>query len=152
MRTDSALSKNELLEIPVSTLAYVGDAVYELAVRRHILNRPGVPSGKLFKESVRYVEASAQARGMRGLFDELDGEEQALCKRARNHAPHSRPKHADPADYRQATALEALLGWLWLQGKDERLKWIVEKIFDRLEEEGEKAENPANTADESKIL
>lgn len=148
MRVDKTLSISDILEIPVSTLAYVGDAVYELAVRRHLLNRPGVQSGTLFREAMRYVEASAQSRVMRDIFDELSEDEQALCKRARNHVPHSRPKKADPADYRRATALEALFGWLWLQGKDERLKWIAERIFDILEKNTDDGKNPEERAEE----
>lgn len=147
MRFERKLKRSELLEIPVSTLAYLGDAVYELAVRRHILTRPGIPSGQLFIEAVNYVEASAQARAMREIFAELDEEEQALCRRARNHIPHSRPKHSDLADYRYATALEALFGWHWLQGKDERLRWITERIFDIVENAREEAGSPEDETD-----
>lgn len=134
MRIEKVLSQAEVLELPLSTLAYIGDAVYELAVRRHLMESCcHADSGKLYVKSLAYVEASAQSEALQAILPELDESEAALCRRARNQAPHSKPRNADLADYRLATALEALLGWHWLQGNEERTEQIILRCFDFVE-------------------
>lgn len=117
----------------VSALAYLGDAIYEQAVRERIVLASDCVAEALFRRSLRYVAADAQAKAMEGIFEKLSEEEQVLCRRARNHTPHSRPRNQDPRDYRKATALEALCAWLYLQGKAERLKEILQLCFAILE-------------------
>lgn len=129
MTAYESMTKGELLEVPLSSLAYVGDAVYELAVRERLLRRAKSSSRKLYLEAIHFVEAGAQARALKALQPELTEEETALCRRARNHSPGSRPRHADPKDYRYATALEALCGWLWLKGDHARLEYLLTRIL-----------------------
>lgn len=139
MRIERILTQAEVLELPLSTLAYIGDAVYELAVRRHLMEGCHADSGKLYVKSLAYVEASAQSEALQAILDDLNESESSLCRRARNQAPHSKPRNADLADYRLATALEALLGWHWLQGNEERTEQIIHLCFNFVEKKEGKA-------------
>ena len=134
-------------EIPVSSLAYLGDAVYELAVRDRILATCAGQAHMLFRLSLRYVEASAQAAALDFIYPQLTEEEQALCRRARNHVPKSRPRKQDPLAYRKATALEALCAWLYLQGAEDRLGEILEACFHYLEEDKPGAQGASLASD-----
>ncbi|MDR2296325.1 MAG: ribonuclease III [Clostridiales Family XIII bacterium] len=104
-----------------SMLAFVGDAAYTLRVRLRVSACGTLRSERLHRDATRYVCASAQARAMRALFDALPEAEQRLVKRARNKRSATRPKNADPLDYKWATAFEALLGHYCLTGQTERL-------------------------------
>lgn len=126
----------DIQEIPISSLAYLGDAVYELAVRQQLLQQQTGQARGLFRLSLQYVEAGAQALALDYIYPQLSEEEQALCRRARNHVPNSRPRKQDPLAYRKATALEALCAWLYLRGQDERLAQVLQLCLDYL------AENP----------
>jgi ribonuclease-3 family protein len=131
----AVLEREELLEIPTSSLAYLGDAIYELYVRERLVLRHKGQSGPLFKESLCYVEQGRQAAGIEHIVPQLTEEEMALVKRSRNHVPASRPRKKDPAEYRKATALEALCAWLWFSGQDDRLEMLLLEIFEFLESE-----------------
>jgi ribonuclease-3 family protein len=102
-------------------LAFVGDAAYELRVRLRVSASGALHSERLHRDATRYVRASAQAQAMRALFDGLPEAEQRLVKRARNKRSATKPKNADPVDYKWATAFEALLGYYCLTGRTERL-------------------------------
>ncbi len=110
-------------------LAYMGDAVYEQAVRQRLIEQGHSRVDLLHKTAVHYVRAEAQADIIKSIFDELDEEEQALVKRARNHRFHSKAKHADPITYKWATAFEAFTGYLYLAGDAQRLQWLLDKAF-----------------------
>ena len=110
-------------------LAYMGDAVYEQAVRQRLIEQGHSRVDLLHKTAVHYVRAEAQADIIKSIFDELDEEEQALVKRARNHRFHSKAKHADPITYKWATAFEAFAGYLYLAGDTQRLQWLLDKAF-----------------------
>ena len=116
------------------TLAYMGDAVYELHVRERVIGSSKAGPGKLHNESVGYVRADAQAKAMKMIFDELPEELQKLVKRARNHKSSSRPKNADPVEYKWATALESLIGYLYLAGENEMLRDTIDRVFQIIEE------------------
>ncbi|MCL6479186.1 MAG: ribonuclease III [Peptococcaceae bacterium] len=109
-------------------LAYIGDAVYELWVRRHVIARGVSHIGKLHSEAVRYVCADTQAGVLKAIEDTLTGEEANIARRGRNakqaHTPRGRV-----AAYHQSTGLECLVGYLFLLGNMERLAEIMEKIF-----------------------
>lgn len=114
------------------TLAFVGDAVYSLIVRQEIVRLHGsMASGKLHRESVRYVSATAQARLYDLLLERgvLSEEETTILKRGRNAGGVSAPKHTDLAHYRKATAVEALFGYLHLCGRAERIAELRGLIF-----------------------
>ncbi len=110
-------------------LAYMGDAVYEQAVREKLLHEGTRRVDNLHRKAVSYVNAEAQSKAIKEIFDELAEEEQALVKRARNHKFHSKAKHADAVTYKWATAFEALVGYYYLAGEEEKLRTLLERAF-----------------------
>lgn len=132
----SATNPKELNSL---ALAYMGDAIYEVYVRRHLLQKGQVKPNKLQKESVQYVSAKAQSFCIRTLLDEklLDDEEIAVVKRGRNAKSHTTPKNTDVQTYRYSTGFESLLGYLYLQENFTRLEDIVTKAFTILEKRKE---------------
>ncbi len=125
----------DIKNLNTTALAYMGDAVFEQAVREHILSK-GVPdTNKLHRMSTMYVSAPAQAKIIKSLFNDLTEEEQKLVKRARNRKYHTKAKNADPVTYKWATALEALIGQLYLSGETQRLQWVLKKAVEIIEEQ-----------------
>lgn len=114
-------------------LAYLGDAVIELWVRERLLQMGVCGSGRLNKRALGYVKATAQAEAVRNLFPLLSEEESALWRRGRNSHCGSVPKSAEVSEYRSATGLEVLCGWLWLSGKRERLAFLLEAGYRPME-------------------
>lgn len=102
-------------------LAHLGDCVYELMVRSWLCLHGKATSKGLHKATVYYVAAPAQAKAAEKILPLFTEEEQDVFRRGRNTNPHTVPKAASRADYQTATALEALFGYLYLQGKTERL-------------------------------
>ena len=103
------------------SLAYLGDAVYELLVRAWLLRRPAMKTGELHKEAVEHVKAAAQARLAERLVPVLTEEEEAVFRRGRNTRVNSVPHSADISQYHAATGLECLFGYLYLRGRTDRL-------------------------------
>ncbi|MGN0752819.1 MAG: Mini-ribonuclease 3 [Aristaeellaceae bacterium] len=102
-------------------LAYVGDSVWELLVRSRIIYK-GRSARHVHQDAVACVNARAQAEALRRIEALLTAPEADIARRGRNaHAHHAAPKNQDAADYRAATALEALIGYLYLTGQEERL-------------------------------
>ena len=133
-----------------TALAYIGDAVYEIYVREHVLaasgqrghTQPQSTAAKgqaafgahvdaLHKHAIRYVRADGQAKALRAMLKDgfLTAEEEALVRRARNHKSASKPKNADAMDYKYATALEALIGYWHLTAGAEARNRKEEIIF-----------------------
>lgn len=135
MDINSVLQKEEIPEINTLsplTLAFLGDSVYEMFIRTKILSSGNRPANELHKIAVGYVKAKAQASAAHKIFDMLTEEELAIYKRGRNTNIHTVPKNADVADYRHATALETLIGYLYLKGENERLLTLLNVAFDSL--------------------
>ena len=105
-------------------LAYLGDAVFELMVRETLVSDSLENVRCLFRKSKSYVSASAQSQSYFRLYDHLSPDEQQIVKRGRNSKPSSKAKNASVMEYRHATGLETLFGFLYLSGKTERLKEI----------------------------
>jgi ribonuclease III family protein len=120
----------DIREVPISVLAYLGDAVFELAVRLHFASQSEAKSGELHRQSVRLVRASAQALVAQRITGFLTEEETAIFRRGRNSRPGSMPKNADPADYQAATGLEAVIGYLYLKGESSRLDLLLAEILE----------------------
>ncbi|WP_059174109.1 Mini-ribonuclease 3 [Bacillus sp. FJAT-27445] len=116
-------------------LAYMGDAVLEVYVRRHLLQKGTVKPHRLHTEATNYVSAKAQSQILFSLMEEelLTEEETAVVKRGRNAKSGSVPKNTDVVTYRHSTAFEALIGTLYLSGNLERLEELVEKSFEYVE-------------------
>ncbi|WP_336776725.1 Mini-ribonuclease 3 [Paenibacillus sp. MMO-58] len=102
-------------------LAYVGDSVFELLVRQYLVSLPNHKSHHLHKEATKIVSAKAQRKLLEKWKPMLTEEEADIVRRGRNTKSGAPPKNADPADYRQATALECLVGYLYYEGRIERL-------------------------------
>lgn len=113
-------------------LAYIGDGVYELFVRTHVLARGNMPVNKMHKASRELVRAGAQAKLYHLVESELTEEELQVLKRGRNAKSISAPKNADITEYRHATGLEALIGYLYVEGRIERIQEIIEIGFKAL--------------------
>ena len=118
-----------------TALAFMGDAVYEQFIREKVILSGKVPGGRAdmqHKAAVKYVCAGAQAAAVKAMIDSgfLREEEIALVKRARNHKVGTKARSADMVTYKWATAFEALLGYLYLDGRSERLKEVLEKAYE----------------------
>ncbi|MBO4407482.1 MAG: ribonuclease III [Clostridia bacterium] len=116
-------------------LAYLGDAVYELEVRKHLLENDWGSPGEMNRKALFYVTAEAQARAAEKVLPFLTEEEEAVFRRGRNAHPKAAPKHADPGEYALATGLEALFGFLSLGGEGERIACLFALCRGALEEE-----------------
>lgn len=103
------------------TLAFLGDAVYELCVRQRVVAEGNRPSTTMHRKAVKLVNAAAQSDAFERISGALTEEELAVYKRGRNANATSSPKHAALADYRRATGVEALFGYLYLKGETERI-------------------------------
>ena len=126
--------REKLYRSNTTNLAYIGDAVYEVFVRKCLFEGPFANTKALHRAAVRYVSAAAQAKALKTMFEELTEEEQRLVKRARNHRSATVPKNADPVDYKWATAFEALLGYLYLAGEEERFLALADRAWQILSE------------------
>jgi ribonuclease-3 family protein len=121
--------------VNTTTLAFIGDAVYEVYAREFVLESGQVNADKLHQMAVQYVRAEGQAAALRRIFDILPEEEQSLVKRARNRKPASKPKNVDPVTYKLATAFEALVGYHYLTGNKERVSEIIHFAFEAIDKE-----------------
>jgi len=117
------------------TLAYVGDAIFELMVRERLVIGGGMPAGKLHQASVRRVKAAAQALAYQAVVDAATQAERDILRRGRNVSLSRMPKSCTPDEYHKATALEALLGYLYLGGERQRLEEIFELINEQIDPE-----------------
>lgn len=117
---------------PISNLglAYIGDGVYELMVRSYLCLHGKATNKGLHKAAVKYVAAPAQAAAVKAIAPLLSEEEQDVLRRGRNASPHTIPQHASREEYAAATALEALFGWLYLNGKVARLNELFGVIME----------------------
>jgi ribonuclease III family protein len=112
-------------------LAYMGDAVFEVYVRRHLLQSGRVKPHHLHREGTRYVSAKAQCQILFQLMDHqsLNEDEMAVVMRGRNAKSGTVPKNTDVQTYRYSTAFEALMGYLYLTGQEERLEELILQSF-----------------------
>ena len=115
------------------TLAYIGDAVYDLIIRTVVVERANRPANELHHITVRYVSAEAQSRIVETLMESFTEEELSVYRRGRNSKPHTMAKNASPANSLKATGFEAGLGYLYLQDRMERVLELVKKGMEVLE-------------------
>ena len=133
-RAREAFGARDTKELNPLQMAYVGDTVHDLYVRSMLISR-GMTVGAMHKQAVRMVSAFAQARMLEALEQELTEAEADIARRGRNsQAKHAAPKHADPADYAHATGLEALWGYLYLSGQQQRLDELMKTALMRTED------------------
>ncbi len=106
-------------------LAYIGDSIYDVIIRTVVVERGNQSTKKLHRTAVRYVNAGTQARMAESLQDVFTEEEEEVYRRGRNAKSNSTAKNASLADYRKATGMEALLGYLYLQDRMDRAVELV---------------------------
>lgn len=117
-------------------LAYIGDTLYDLYVRSRLIAQNGdLSAHKLHVAAIRYVKAHGQSAAMAVLEEKLTEQELSAYKRGRNTKSYTVPKNADVGEYRRATGFEALLGWLYVKGDNDRLNEIMELSFDAVDNE-----------------
>lgn len=126
----SNLSDMEVRVLNPLEWAYIGDAVYELYVRSHTLSlkKGGIHEHHI--ESVKFAKAKSQAKMLISIMPHLSLEEQDIVRRGRNTKTNHIPKNADVLEYRQATAFEALIGYLYLSRKYSRVSEIMKMVFE----------------------
>jgi len=112
-----------------AVLAYLGDAVFELYVRKALVNTGITDVGKLNAAALKFVKATAQSEGLEKILPILTEEETYIFKRGRNANGVAIPKSASAAEYRRATGFEALSAYLYLHGDDQRLSELFETAF-----------------------
>ena len=122
-------------EIDVKTvssaaLAYLGDSVMEECVREYLVREGLSSSAHLNEAALRFVRASEQAKAMKNIIDILGEDEAAVYRRGRNVGHTATPKSASMSEYRTATGMEALFGWLRLMGREERIKELFKAAYE----------------------
>ncbi|MEI7027629.1 Mini-ribonuclease 3 [Paenibacillus sp. y28] len=116
-------------QLPPLVLAYAGDAIYEMLVRQYLISRTQLKPNHLHRESTRFVSAKAQSRFLQEWMPHLTEEEIDVVKRGRNAKSGTVPKNADVLDYRHATAFECLIGYLYYEGRLDRLEELLGLII-----------------------
>ncbi len=114
------------------TLAYIGDAVYEMVIRTVIVERANKAANELHKKAVKFVQAGTQAAMINALQDILTEDELAVFKRGRNAKSNTSAKNASITDYRKATGFEALIGFLYLMDDMDRVLFLVKEGIERV--------------------
>ena len=120
-------------------LAYIGDCIFDLVIKNLVLNRGNKQVKKLHKETSQIVQASSQSKMMRVLQDELTEEEHQIYNRGRNSKTISPAKNQSVTDYRRATGFEALMGYLYLQRRYERMLELIKMGLDSLDNNEEQS-------------
>lgn len=129
MLTHNPVEESSLKEYSPLVLAYIGDAVFELAVRTRIAEGGPRRIKDIHLDTVALVNADSQADIIRNISPELSEAEQDIVRRGRNTRSHP-PKNADVGSYRMSTGFEALLGYLYLRGDDARLDYLLDKALE----------------------
>ena len=114
------------------TLAYIGDAIFDVVIRSILVNKGNTAVNKLHKRASDVVKAPSQAAFVKVLMDDLTEEEADYYRRGRNSKPHTKAKNATTMDYLDATGFEAVIGFLYLTGNMDRICELVNLGIDRL--------------------
>ena len=123
-----------------AALAYLGDCVIELCVREHLVRAGLSSSARLNSEALEYVKASKQAEAMKNILELLTEDEAAAFRRGRNMGHTNTPKSATVSEYRAATGMETLFGYLHLSGRQERIAELFAIAYKTETKEGNKNE------------
>ena len=119
----------DYFQLGAGALAYLGDAVLEALIREALILKGFEKSAHLNKEALAYVKATAQAEAMKNIVEMLDEDEEAAFRRGRNVGHTATPKSASMSEYRAATGMEALFGWLHLLGREERIRELFRAAY-----------------------
>ncbi|MCD7882885.1 MAG: ribonuclease III [Lachnospiraceae bacterium] len=132
METMFSLPSRDWKQYSALELAYIGDAAYELIIRTIYVKRADMQVEKLHRKVTRCVSAKAQAKMAASLLPLLDEEETAIYRRGRNAKPYTKAKNATLAEYLEATGFEAVMGYLYLEGRFERMNELTAKGLEAL--------------------
>ena len=127
------LEEQDLRTYSPLTLAYIGDAIFELVVQTVLVERKNTQAEKLHKAATKIVKAETQALMIEAIKEELTEEELAVYKRGRNAKAVTRAKNATMSEYRRATGFEALMGYLYLKGDIERMIELIHLAVEKAE-------------------
>lgn len=129
------INEREANQYSPLSLAFMGDCIYDMLVREHLMLEANMPVSKLHSKKIKLVCAEFQSKVYDSIMPMLSEKETAVIKRGRNATGNSVPKHANTVDYRKATALECLFGYLHLTGQYDRIYQIFDVISDLAEKE-----------------
>jgi len=115
------------------TLAYIGDAVFDLVIRSVLVNKGNTAVNNLHKRASAIVKAPTQAAIAAAIMEDLTDEEKDIYRRGRNSKPHTKAKNASTMEYLEATGFEAVLGFLYLAGDMDRALWLIKLGCERLD-------------------
>ena len=111
-------------------LAYMGDCIFDLCVREYLLKQANMPANKLHQKSKALVNATSQSKMYKSLINIVSEEEKSILKRGRNANSNTKAKNAAMIDYKNATGLEALFGYLYLKGEQQRINELFKICLD----------------------
>ena len=126
IKKNFALKEVDIRTYSPLTLAYIGDAVYDLIFRTMVVQKGNTSVNKLHNQTIQYVKAPAQALLIEAIMEELLPEELAVYKRGKNAKPYTMAKNATMGEYKRATGLEALMGYLYLTDQTERALQLIQ--------------------------
>lgn len=138
--------EQSLSQVNGLALAFLGDAAYDLGIRRYLLEKGLTKPNRLHQMATQYVSAKAQAKIVRLLVEEgsLTEEELAIFKRGRNAKSHTSAKNSDIVTYRIATGFEAVIGYLTLMNQEERVQEVIQQAITIVETNDQKGEEEGN--------
>ncbi len=125
MKQELGMKEVDIRTYSPLVLAYIGDGVFDLIVRSFMVNKGNIPVNKLHHRTSAVVKAESQAKMIDFLEDKLTEEELAVYKRGRNAKSHTSAKNASIQSYRKATGFEALIGYMYMLGQNERMMELV---------------------------
>ncbi len=134
IKTSFGCEERDVRSYSPLTLAYIGDGVYDLVIRTLVVERANRPPNELHKLTSAYVKAEMQAKIIVALKDELTEEEAQVFKRGRNAKPYTTAKNATRADYHKATGFEAVMGYLYLTGQNQRMLELIRHGLELMED------------------
>lgn len=120
----------DLQKVSMQTLAFIGDAVYNLYIKMYLSSISNEKTGKLHVESIKYISAAGQAKVIDNILNDLSEEEINIYKRGRNTNIQNVSKNVDVVRYKKATGFEALIGYLYLTKNINRLEEIIKKSIE----------------------
>ena len=133
IKTIYGLENKDIKTISPLVFAYIGDSVYDLIIKSILVGRGNVPVNKLHKKASDLVKASSQVMMYESIKDMLEDDEAAIFKRGRNAKSYTSAKNASKIDYRMATGYEALIGYLYMEDKIDRIYEWVKKGLEEVE-------------------
>ena len=129
---DEYIKNIDLQTVSMRTLAFIGDAVYNVYIRCYLASHSNVKTGMLHKESIKYVSAKGQSHTIDDILEILTEEEMSVYKRGRNTNINTVSKNIDVVNYKRATGFEALIGYLYVKGEKNRLDELVKICIEKL--------------------